>query len=85
MTASGNFSIAAIFTGLLWATASDSQTSFNWTFKLLILNEFFHAINIIGMLYDHELMRINDPQNFKNINHSCCFQDFDFIVPQSNF
>ena len=45
----------------------------NVTFKRLILNKFFHSINIVDTLY---LMGRNvdfafyDPQNLKNINQS---------------
>ena len=30
-------------------------------------------------------MNRNNPQNFKNINHSVCFQDFHFVVAYGNF
>ena len=30
-------------------------------------------------------MSRNNPQNFKNINHSVCFQDFHFVVAYGNF
>ena len=37
------------------------------------------------VIFDNDIMNRNNPQNFKNINHSVCFQDFHFVVAYGNF
>ena len=62
---------------LLIITKLDIQT-FNSKNFFSLKQYYWHVI------FDH-IMNRNNPQNFKNINHSWCFQDFHFIVAYSNF